>query len=124
MLIKICLVATVLAGTGLLMGSSATDGHSLSNQDLVAQHSNKCIDILSRLTGNGANAIQYTCNGGYNQLFDIIPSSGAYHEIKVRHSGKCLDVKWASTSAGATIWQWECNGTDAQKFGVQAACSG
>jgi len=87
--------------------------------ELVAQHSGKCIDIQARGTANGTRAIQYTCNGGTNQLFDIY-ADGGYWEIYPKHTPgtntMCLDVKDGSHSVGAQIQIYECNNTPAQRW--------
>jgi hypothetical protein len=58
--------------------------------------------------------VQWDCNGGANETFQLRPlldPSGAntgYVQIVAAHSGKCLDVTGGATTEGAPIQQWDC----------------
>ncbi len=70
---------------------------------LVAQHSNKLVDINGVSTAAGAAAIQWAATGGQNQVFDFVDSGGGYYRVRARHSGLVLQV--ASSSSGADVTQ-------------------
>ncbi|WP_346127916.1 RICIN domain-containing protein [Lentzea roselyniae] len=83
---------------------------------LVAQHSNKMVDINAASTAAGAAAIQWTATGGLNQVFDFIDSGGGYYRIRARHSGLVLQV--ASNSTGADITQQSDTNSPSQQWQV------
>ena len=51
---------------------------------------------------------QWTCNGGSNQRFALVPADPGYVFIKNANSGLCLNVQGRSVSPGALIVQWTC----------------
>jgi len=67
---------------------------------------NRCFDVTSGSTANGAIIGAYNCGSGTsgNQVFRL---SGG--QIIADHSGKCLDVPYSSTASGANIEQWGCH---------------
>jgi hypothetical protein len=74
----------------------------------------------------GTQMIQWPANGGSNQNWVIVPSTGAnagYAELQNRESGLCLDVSGASTAQDAPVIQWTCSGNANQQWKVQAAAS-
>jgi hypothetical protein len=81
---------------------------------LVANHSNKCLDIHggTGVTGNGVAAVQWDCLGKAqtNQLFTLVPMGDDLVQIRAAHSGKCVDVLGASGNDGAQVVQWDCLG--------------
>ena len=71
----------------------------------------------------GTQMIQWPANGGDNQNWVFVPSTGAnsgYDEIQDRQSGLCLDVSGASTAQDAPVIQWTCTGNANQQWKVQA----
>jgi hypothetical protein len=76
---------------------------------LIAKHSNKCLDVNGGSGGDGANVHQWGCHGGNNQKWRLEPVStvGNYYRILAHHSGKALDVSGISTANGANVHQWE-----------------
>jgi hypothetical protein len=63
-------------------------------------------------TSNGANAIQWLCNGGPEQAWGW---SGP--RLVNYKSGKCLSVAGGgSTATGAELIQWTCNGGSEQDW--------
>jgi hypothetical protein len=87
---------------------------------LVAQHSQRCLDIAGASPDAGAPAVQFTCHGGLNQQFFIndLSSSTNVKTLIARHSGLTLDVRGASTAAGAEVQQFFGNGQANQKFSM------
>jgi hypothetical protein len=76
---------------------------------LVASHSQKCLDVPEWSLNDGMPVVQWACNGGVNQTWSLEPTSGGYSRLVAQHSGKCLDVSGASTEDRAEIIQWQCN---------------
>jgi hypothetical protein len=71
----------------------------------------------------GTQMIQWPANGGYNQNWVFVPSTGAnagYDEIQNRQSGLCLDVSGASTAQDAPVIQWTCSGNTNQQWQVKS----
>jgi hypothetical protein len=81
---------------------------------LKARHSGKCADITSASQTDGTAAVQYTCNGGGNQLFWSRSAGGGYVQLVARHSSQCLTVAGGSTADGAAVVQSAC-GTGAHQ---------
>jgi hypothetical protein len=101
--------------------SGGGPGGSPSSGTIVNENSDKCLDVVGASTANGAEVIQYTCNGGSNQLWTFVDRGNGYVNIVSEQSGKCLDVTSASTADGATIKMYTCgNGTN-QQFERRAA---
>ena len=76
----------------------------------------KVIDIAGRSTADGANAAQYTYNGGSNQKFYVEEVRTGVYAIKtaVTSGNSCLDVYEWSTANGGNIAQWSYWGGDCQ----------
>lgn len=83
---------------------------STFSSTMKAEHSGKCLDIKRGSIDKGAKAIQYSCNGDLNQLFEFIPVDGnaQTYTIKAHHSDHCLDIKRSSKRKGARLVQWQC----------------
>ncbi|MFG3340835.1 RICIN domain-containing protein [Glycomyces sp. NPDC048151] len=91
---------------------------------LAARHSGKCVDVLNASTANGAETVQYACNGGANQEWSFQSLGNGYYRIAVGHSGKCLDVTGASTADAARVVQWTCGNGLNQQWEVRDSGSG
>jgi hypothetical protein len=83
---------------------------------LVARHSGKCADITSASQTDGTAAVQYTCNGGGNQLFWSKDAGGGYVQLVARHSSQCLTVSGASADDGAKVVQSACGAETNQQW--------
>ena len=92
--------------------------------ELVASHSQKCLDVPEWSLNDGMPVVQWTCNGGDNQTWRLEPTSGGYSRLIAQHSGKCLDVSGASTDDRAEIIQWQCHGGENQQWRVEAVTGG
>lgn len=62
----------------------------------IITHSGKCIDVAGGGPDEGAAIQQYTCHGGANQLFRIVPA-GVWagemtYELRASHSSKCMTL--------------------------------
>ena len=83
---------------------------------IVANHSNKVLDVEGASHENGAKLIQWDWHGGPNQLFRIARSSGGGFKLSALHSGKALDVARASQDLGVQLVQWDDHGGLNQQF--------
>lgn len=78
---------------------------------IVAQHSQKCLDIERASMKKGTNASQFTCKAGrVHQTFIFTPVKDKtdVYIIQAKHSGLCLDIKNKSQKKGANLLQWTC----------------
>jgi Ricin-type beta-trefoil lectin domain-like len=97
-------------GTGFLLVDTAQPGQ----YELVNAGASRCADVLNASTDNGAPVVQWDCNGGPNQTFQLRPlldtagTDTGYVQIVAAHSGKCLDVAGGATNDGAPVQQWDC----------------
>ena len=98
--------------------------HPSSLFQLVASHSQKCLDVPEWSLNDGMPVVQWACNGGDNQTWRVEHVSEGYFRVIARHSGKCLDVSSASTDDGAAIIQWQCHGGENQQWRVEAVTGG
>ncbi|WP_175439315.1 RICIN domain-containing protein [Streptomyces vilmorinianum] len=78
--------------------------------EVVARHSDKCLDVAWASPADGANVIQWGCSGQGNQQWRLIPQGDGMYQIVARHSRKCLDVEQAGVHSGANVIQWGCWG--------------
>ncbi len=84
---------------------------------IVALHSNKCVDVSEVSTKNGQAIHQFKCLNTDNQNWQFEPKqvgNEVAYTIKARHSGKCLDVEGGKTGNGTPIIQWDCTGGNNQ----------
>ncbi len=65
------------------------------------------LDVSGGSTTNNAPIIQWPYGGGANQLWNFIPTSNGYYQIKNAYSALDLNVVGASTTNGAGIVQWQ-----------------
>jgi hypothetical protein len=91
---------------------------------LVAAHSQKCLDVPEWSPNDGQPVVQWACNGGDNQTWSLESASDGYSRLVARHSGKCLDVAAASAEDRADIIQWQCHGGENQQWRVEAVTGG
>ena len=97
-------------GTGfLLVGKDQPDTYAL-----VDAGTSRCADVYGASADNGAPVVQWDCNGGANQTFQLRPVTDAtgvdtgYVQLVALHSGKCLDVVGLSRDENALIQQYDC----------------
>ena len=88
--------------------------------ELVASHSQKCLDVPEWSLNDGMPVVQWACNGGDNQSWRVEATSDGYSRLIAQHSGKCLDVSGESTEDRAEIIQWQCHGGENQQWRVEA----
>ncbi|MEU0687418.1 RICIN domain-containing protein [Streptomyces uncialis] len=97
------------SGPGGARSSVAATGILIQNA-----RSNKCLEIYSSQTRNGAIAVQWGCHGGANQRWLLNCWEGcnenALFTLVNAHSRKCLEVAGSSTANKARVQQWDCHG--------------
>ncbi|MFY0522572.1 glycoside hydrolase family 19 protein [Archangium gephyra] len=97
---------------GAVIVSSITQGDYVIRSAMTQ----KCIDISSSSTADGAKVQQWDCNGTNAQKFHISPTSDGYWKIINVSSNKGLDIKEVSTAANALVHQWTYLGGNNQQF--------
>jgi hypothetical protein len=99
---------------GFASGSSST---------LVNQGSGLCLDENDWTTVSAAQFQQWTCNGGSNQQFTLVPTAtgSSTYFIQPVTPDYCLDVSGASPASGAAIIQYPCNYNTNQQFTLRSA---
>lgn len=88
-----------------------TCGSQYTYYEVVARHSDKCLDVFDASTQNGAKVIQWPCIGDTNQQWQIIPIGDGYYKLIARHSNRVLSVQSAGTANGALVVQSTDTGT-------------
>jgi len=91
---------------------------SISEGDYVIRSvmTNKCMDVASGSTADGAKVQQWDCNGTNAQKFHISPTSDGYWKIINVNSNKSLDIDGISTAQNAKVLQWSYVGGGNQQF--------
>jgi dienelactone hydrolase len=84
------------------------------NQEIVGQHSGRCLDINNLTTANGTQAQLWDCNGGSNQRWTYTAGKQL-----VVYGNKCLGVG-QSAGNGTPAAIWDCNGQADQQWNVNA----
>ena len=77
---------------------------------------NKCIDIDSASTADGAKVQEWDCNGSNAQKFHISPTDSGFWKIINVNSQKGLDITDVSTAQNALVHQWSYVGGANQQF--------
>ncbi|ATB43570.1 endo-1,4-beta-xylanase [Cystobacter fuscus] len=113
-----CTVDEVASTEKLSQLESAAIVSSISEGDYVIRSvmTNKCIDVASSSTEDGAKVQQWDCNGTNAQKFHISPTSDGYFKIINVNSNKGLDIKEVSTAQNAQLHQWSYVGGGNQQF--------
>ncbi len=126
-------LSLVLGGLGALGGCAVEDVElsdeseqvgdevvvsSISEGDYVIRSAmtNKCIDVDSASTADGAKVQEWDCNGSNAQKFHVSPTSDGYFKIINVNSNKALDIKDVSTAQNAALHQWSYVGGTNQQF--------
>jgi len=116
---KLALLLVMVAASTLMIGTQAAQAapSSYTYYQVVARHSDKCLDVAFALKGDGTDVIQGSCWGGTNQQWYLRPmGNDGYYEMVARHSQKCLDVEHDSRFHGANVIQWTCHGGGNQQW--------
>lgn len=81
---------------------------------ITNKNSNQVADVCGCSIMDGIRIIQWSGNGGDNQLWLFIDTGSGYYKIKGKQSGKLLTVYCGSTADGAEIVLWSDIGGDFQ----------
>lgn len=89
---------------------------------VIARHSNKCVDVSGISTSSGANVLQWECLGETqtNQVwrFDPVPSDTTYF-LRPQHipgNNLCLTVEGSGMADGTNVLQQTCTNADNQRW--------
>ena len=61
------------------------------------------MDVASGSSDNGANLLQYACNGANNQRFRKQYALGRFFSLVAKQGGKCVEVADAAADDGGDI---------------------
>lgn len=103
-----------------ISGSSTTSGAV----QLISKNSGKCIDVPQQSKASGVDLQQYSCNGGTNQQWNLIPVGNNEYEITGVGSGMSLDVQAESTANGARVIQYPYWGGPNEKWMLSKTADG
>ncbi|MCY1078437.1 glycoside hydrolase family 19 protein [Archangium lansingense] len=113
-----CAVEELKSSEESAQTESAVIVSSITEGDYVIRSAmtQKCIDISSSSTADGAKVQEWDCNGTNAQKFHISPTSDGYWKIINVNSNKGLDIKEVSTAQNALVHQWTYGGGANQQF--------
>jgi hypothetical protein len=83
---------------------------------IINQASGLCVDVNQGKVADGTSVIQWTCNGGANQLWSYDDATGLIRSMDDPHF--CLD-NGGTYADGAGLKLWTCNGNNNQRFKVE-----
>ena len=91
---------------------------------IVASHSNKCMEVQESSIEDGANVRQFSCAGleQTNQLWGLEPvelDGETFYQVRPQSSDKCLAVEGASLDAAANVIQSTCTLEDHQLWNLE-----
>jgi uncharacterized protein (DUF1800 family) len=122
---SVTLVAAVLVAAGPVWPHLTAAGPDPDGSyELVARHSDKCLNVSGASTDDFAPVIQWTCAGGPNQRWTLRPATDGYYLVVAAHSGKALDVEGESLADGARVIQYTIHGGSNQQWMLQPVGDG
>ena len=83
---------------------------------LVNVKSGKVLGINGGSTADGAQAVQWTSNGSYDQMWQRVNLTGGYTKLIDVKTSKALGVYQGSTAEGAKVVQWNDTGALDQQW--------
>lgn len=110
----------------ITMLASTVQAQLLANGTYVIKnnHSGKVLDVSGGSTADGANIIQYSANGGDNQLWNVTHLGNEQYSIISVKSQKSIEVYNWDSADGANIVQWTYWGGETQKWTLNAIDNG
>lgn len=107
----------------------AIDGHCLADgfYKLTVKHTGKALTVKGASTADAAKLVQYTYNGGTNQMWYVEKTSDTNPETYMlisAKSNKVADVQGSSTLNTANLLQYHYNGNNNQRFILEDVGSG
>ena|GEM_PF-3022563 len=115
-----CGTAAILAGTMLASSAFA------ATTTVVAQHSQKCLDVRGGVaaTADGARIEQWSCSGLSNQAWTLQDMGNSQYEFIASNSSKCMEVINGGIANGSGIQQATCTGAAKQLWKLTSQGSG
>jgi Ricin-type beta-trefoil lectin domain/Gametolysin peptidase M11 len=108
-------------GLGLAMPAGPPPAPIGSLQSLA---SGKCLDLARGAIADGTPVIQYECNVGRNQRWDVEQTGNARFRIVSRLSGKCLGDVDGKQTAGSAILHSACKSSQGQLWLLREVAGG
>jgi hypothetical protein len=86
-----------VTGTAVVTGSGSSGGGGTSTYPsgyhaLAVAINSLCLDNYGATSTAGAVIDEWACNGGTNQQFEFVPTSGGYGELQIQNSGQDVAV--------------------------------
>lgn len=126
-----CVANTGDAGEDSARAPSGDESVGTAEQALTGNavirnvNSDLALNIFGGGTDDGRPVIQWTADGGYNEVFQLSQTADGYYNIVAAFDGLCLDLWGGLAIPGQGINQWSCGGdNDHQKFAFQAVSPG
>ncbi|MGW2614935.1 family 43 glycosylhydrolase [Streptomyces sp. NPDC001500] len=107
-----------------LPGPSGETATTPTSYTLVNRNSGKCLDVAGGSAADGANVLQWTCNGGANQKWRVEDQGDDTSRLVNVATGKVLDTADCSTADGADLRQWSWLNNKCQRFRLVFTASG
>ncbi len=106
-----------LLGSLSLIGIAFSSGSASAGQVITGTgtlgNQGKCLDDPSWNVTNGTGVDIWDCNGGSNQVWDLLPDGTIRPSFD---TSKCLDLPSWDTANGTGIEIWDCNGGSNQQW--------
>ncbi|MGP3920275.1 family 43 glycosylhydrolase [Nonomuraea sp. 10N515B] len=109
-------LGTPVAAGVTLAGPAGETAATPSAYRIVNRNSGKCLDVSGASSADGADVIQWSCNGGTNQQWRIEDLGNDTSRLVNVRSGKVLDVNACGSADGTNIQQWSWLNNNCQKF--------
>ncbi|GAA2951225.1 MULTISPECIES: family 43 glycosylhydrolase [Streptomyces] len=107
-----------------LPGPSGEPSAVSTTYTVTNRNSGKCLDVAGGSAADGANVLQYTCNGRTNQRWRLEDLGDDTHRLVNVATGKVLDTADCSTADGADLRQWSWLNNTCQRFQFVATDGG
>jgi hypothetical protein len=112
----------ILSGAGTIQHADIDFGRSAgAYHKLVNRRSGKVLDTFGADLADGANLVQWTDNGGFNQQWHVTDIGGGYRTLLNRNSGRAASVFGGESADAAPLAQWVENAAFDQSFTLEPA---
>jgi hypothetical protein len=116
---------TAVVGGGGGGGTGGGSTYPSGYHALVIADDQLCLDGYGATSNAGAIVDQWACNGGANQQFQFVPTSGGYGELQIENSGQDVAVSGSSSAQGVPdIVQQPAGGSSASQWLPQQQSDG
>lgn len=108
---KYAMPVMAMASAAILACATTSSAAPAAFWRLQNGHSNLCLGVSGSSTSNGAEVIQWSCDGGAEQSWNFVPGPGTdQYTLHNSNSGQCLAIGGSSTAVGHGAIQWPCDG--------------